>query len=59
MKPFTYNVMLLLQKVEEALVSERQLGRTDILHLNSLRRRKRLLTHRFRRSLAQPNVARG
>lgn len=51
MRPFTFNLMLLLQRVDEALRLERGKVRPDRRAVTRLRRRKRLIDGRLRRSL--------
>lgn len=51
MRPFTFNLMLLLQRVDEALRLERGKARPDRGAVTRLRRRKRLIGGRLRRSL--------
>ena len=55
--PFTFNLMLLAQRVDEALRHERLRSRQDPFLLPLLRLRKRRLRARLRRSLASPMLA--
>ena len=52
MKHFTFSLMLLQQRVDERLRLERQKGASNALVLTLLRRRKRLIAERLKRSLA-------
>ena len=52
MKHFTFSLMLLQQRVDERLRVERQKGASNALVLTLLRRRKRLIAERLKRSLA-------
>jgi hypothetical protein len=54
MRPFTFNLMLLLQRADEALGAERLKPRPDRYVLTMLRRKRRQLGARLRRSLAAP-----
>ena len=51
MKPFTFTLLLLVQRADEALRLERQRGRPDPYLLTLLRRRKRRIGARLARSL--------
>ena len=57
MKPFTFALMLLAQRVDEALRLERQRARPDLYLLTLLRRRKRRLSSRLNRSLEPAMLA--
>ena len=52
MKHFTFSLMLLQQRVDERLRLERQKGASNALVPTLLRRRKRLIAERLKRSLA-------
>lgn len=56
MKSFTFAVMLLAQRVDEALRFERLKSRSNPQRLTSLGKRKRKLGARLRRSLSGPLV---
>ena len=58
MKPFTFSLMLLQQRADEGLRLERQKAARDPIVLALLRRRKRLITDRLKRSLVSPALAR-
>ena len=52
MNHFTFSLMLLQQRVDERLRLEGQKGASNSLGLTLLRRRKKLLAERLKRSLA-------
>lgn len=52
MKPFTFNLMLLLQRVDAAWQTARQASPLDPHTLDRLRRRRGQVAERLRRSLA-------
>lgn len=58
MKPFTFSMMLLLQRADEALRLERQKSAGNPRVLMLLRRRKDRLVQRLTRSLAMLDPAR-
>jgi hypothetical protein len=57
MKPFTFALMLLLQRVDEATRLERLKARPDRSLLAELRGKRRALGTRLRRSLMVPRAA--
>jgi hypothetical protein len=57
MKPFTFALMLLAQRVDEALRLERQRARPNQYLLTFLRLRKRRLSSRLSRSLEPAALA--
>lgn len=57
MNSFTFTVMLLQQRVDEALRLERQKAARNPLVLMLLRRKERLLRDRLKRSLVKPALA--
>lgn len=57
MKPFTFSLMLLLQRVDEALSLERQKSVRDPLVVARLRRGRWLVGKRLQRSLLNPAIA--
>ena len=52
MNPFTFSLLLMAQRVDDALQLERSRSRPDPYLGTFLRRRKRLLAKRLQRSLA-------
>ena len=59
MRPFTFNLMLLLQRVDEALGAERLKPRPSGSSLVRLQRKRQQLGTRLRRSLAAPVLSTG
>jgi len=57
MKIFTFLTMQLLQRADEALMIERGSRQPDRLKLIWLKRRRKQLAQRLRRSLAAPLLA--
>ena len=57
MRYFTFNLLLLRQRVDSALGVELRKRTPDRFAVTLLRRRKRLLSARLRRSLAVPLMA--
>jgi hypothetical protein len=57
MRHFTFNVLLLLQRADAALADELRRRVPDRLALVLLRRRRRQLAARLRRSLSAPLAA--
>lgn len=54
MRHFTFNLMLLRQRADAALGAELRKRSPDRFAVTLLRRRKRLLSNRLRRSLGAP-----
>jgi hypothetical protein len=57
MKTFTFSLMLLQQRADEALSLERTKGGPDLLLLARLKRRKRLIVERLKRSFSRPALS--
>jgi hypothetical protein len=54
MRPFTFSLMLLLQRADEALRAERQRSVRTTSRINLLLRRRSRLADRLRRSFPTP-----
>jgi hypothetical protein len=57
MRHFTFNLLLLLQRADSALAHELRRRAPDRLAVVQLRRRRRILSARLRRSLSAPLAA--
>jgi hypothetical protein len=57
MKPFTFALLLLAQRVDEALRLERLRPQPSLVALTGLQRRRRVLRSRLQRSLALSPLA--
>lgn len=57
MRQFTFNLLVLLQRADAALALELRRRVPDRYAITLLRRRKRLLAARLRRSAALPRLA--
>ena len=58
MRPFTFLILLLLQRLDETLLHERGRPRADTLRVLRLEQRRRRLIARLRRTAA-PSLATG
>jgi hypothetical protein len=57
MKPFTFALLLLAQRVDEALTLERLRPKPSLVTLTGLQRRRQALRSRLQRSLALSRLA--